>query len=335
MSATFTTFGGSGCFWYRTFLPARATQSGIVQRVSDETEELVVPGVIEQPDDADIIVYHLPWRDWQEEELVTLKDQGKKVIADIDDSLWAVTDTAHPYAEFFAERLERHERLVNMCDAITASTEYLAEELAGRFDLPVYLAENGMDPWRFNIPRAKRSERFVVGWAGGIGHHEAWELVGEQLAQFLRDTPRAVLLVVGQMPPEGVGLDDDDVQAQCQHVPWTDMKGYVPWLCRFNVGLAPSCDTPFYHAKSPLRLLEYQAAGVPSLCSPTTYGEHVLDGATGLIVGDDEWYDTLCRIYDDNRLRDRIGRHGRKHLLEHSTINHTAPQWLAAINSLR
>jgi glycosyltransferase involved in cell wall biosynthesis len=200
-------------------------------------------------------------------------------------------------------------------------------------DKPVFLCENGLDLYRYQIPRRKMSrDRFVVVWQGGSGHHGAWTMLAPQLTEFMYDFQDAVLLIVGQPPADGT--IPEDLFYRCQHVPWAeDMHSYVGWVSRGHVGLAPSLDTPFYHAKSPLRLYEYQACRVPALVSATTYGEHVMDGTTGLVVPDDGWYAALSRLYDDRKLRAGLREAGYAHLQETASIQQRRSQWLAAITS--
>lgn len=335
MSTTFCTFGNAGCYYYRTHLPARGLGAGYVQRDTDKQAGIVYIRRVEDPQDGDVVVYHMPYREWQLEEIRQLKGKGIKVIADVDDSLWGIVETGgHPYHEFFAERLGVHSACLDACDAVTASTEYLRRFLGSHTVRPTFVAENGIDPWRFNIRRIKDDKRFIVGWAGGMAHDDALALIAPQLAAFLAEHDDAILLTVGEEPP-----DDHPLWAvqpgQRQHVPWSDdMNGYVPWLSRFSVGLAPAVDNSFYRAKSPLRLYEYQASTVPSLCSPATYGDAVIDGVTGLLVPDDGWYDALSRTYSDRKLRYDLGRKGRKQMAETSTINHRLPQWREAIESV-
>jgi hypothetical protein len=199
----------------------------------------------------------------------------------------------------------------------------------------VYLCENGIDVGRFKGQRTADHGKFVIGWSGGIGHADSWQTIGEQVADFIMDHDDAFLMVLGEPPPKGCGLDDPEVQKKCIGQKWQkDMQSYVPWLMRFTVGLAPSMPTDFYRSKSALRLHELQAAQVPALCSETTYGQFFQDGKTGILVDDYGWYEALARCYDNVRKTRGIGMNGYRDLMQNYTINHTVPQWRAAIRSL-
>lgn len=334
MSATFVTYGDSACWHYRTFLPARATQNGFLQRdVTSDGEVVIRRAHDAENGPGDVVVYHQPFREWQGEDLDLILEAGSRVVVDVDDDLWAVAESAtHPFSEQIGEHIGFYEANLNKAHAFTTATPFLAEKLRERSDKPVFVCPNGMDPWRFNIRKHKRSREFVVGWAGAVGHEDAWAMIGPQVSRFLRETPRAVLLLVGSVVDEDVF--DQRVWPQIQHAPWMTMGEYIPWLSRFNVGLAPAVNTDFYHAKSPLRLFEYQAANVPTIASETVYGDHILDGVTGWVAADDGWYEALKAAYSSPRLA-RVGDAGRNHLMQHNTIEQTKSSWAEAIRYVR
>lgn len=341
--ATFCHMGMTGSFYYRGHLPAAGLGAGYVQRdgLKDESGEVVTVDIakVRDPQDGSVVVYHMPFRDWQLEEIQQLKGMGIKVITDVDDSIWScIKDVpSHPHLQGFKDTLDQHVKAIELCDAITVSTPHLKSEMQLRFrGKPVHLCENGMDPWRFNIRKIRDDGRFVIGWQGGIGHDEAWQQIGPQVAKFMEDHEDSVLLIVGQAPPVIPELEDNPgILERCQHVEWTTMSGYVPWVSRFTVGLAPSLDNGFYRGKSPLRLYEYQAACVPALCSGPTYDGHFVSGETALNCHNDDWYAALKELHDSPKLRHKLRQKGRRHLNACNTIEQRLPQWRAAIESVR
>jgi glycosyltransferase involved in cell wall biosynthesis len=125
------------------------------------------------------------------------------------------------------------------------------------------------------------------------------------------------------------------LRAACARVPGTrlvqvcndflDLPGVptekVPWsaereaddLLGFDVGLMPIDDRPFSHGKCGLKILQYQAAGVPVVCSPVGANlEIVEDDVTGLFAaGEGEWTQAIVRLLTDRERARRLAAAGR------------------------
>ncbi|HYV85165.1 MAG TPA: glycosyltransferase family 4 protein, partial [Patescibacteria group bacterium] len=85
-------------------------------------------------------------------------------------------------------------------------------------------------------------------------------------------------------------------------------------LLEFDVGLMPLDDRPFSRGKCGLKILQYQAAGVPVVCSPVGANlEIVRADATGLFAADaPAWTEAIVRLLTDADLAERLGRGGRE-----------------------
>jgi glycosyltransferase involved in cell wall biosynthesis len=84
-------------------------------------------------------------------------------------------------------------------------------------------------------------------------------------------------------------------------------------LMDFDVGLMPIDDRPFARGKCGLKILQYQAAGVPVVGSP--FGANldiVRPGETGLLAdGPEAWEEAIVRVLKDADLARRLGEGGR------------------------
>jgi glycosyltransferase involved in cell wall biosynthesis len=87
-------------------------------------------------------------------------------------------------------------------------------------------------------------------------------------------------------------------------------------LLDFDVGLMPIDDRPFSSGKCGLKILQYQAAGVPVVCSPVGANTDIVrDGATGLYAtGEAAWTEAIVRLLSDRPLASRLAEAGRRRL---------------------
>jgi glycosyltransferase involved in cell wall biosynthesis len=87
-------------------------------------------------------------------------------------------------------------------------------------------------------------------------------------------------------------------------------------LLDFDVGLMPIDDRPFSRGKCGLKILQYQAAGVPVVCSPVGANTDIVrDGATGLYAtGEASWTEAIVRLLADRPLASRLAEGARRRL---------------------
>jgi glycosyltransferase involved in cell wall biosynthesis len=85
-------------------------------------------------------------------------------------------------------------------------------------------------------------------------------------------------------------------------------------LLDFDVGLMPLDDRPFSRGKCGLKILQYQAAGVPVVCSPVgANNDIVVSEETGLFAsGDAAWTEAIVRLLSDRSLASRLAEAGRR-----------------------
>ena len=151
------------------------------------------------------------------------------------------------------------------------------------------------------------------------------------LSKYLRQTD-AWFLVIGAT--EYVRELARDVWEKCMVTSWQKTPIALYRRMTMNVGVAPLKPTRFAMAKSPLKVLEYQALGIPAVASPTVYGDWIEDGVNGLIAKRPEDFPRLLRdLQFDTELRAKLieGGHetARKHFIQDRWVD-----WHAALISV-
>ena len=113
---------------------------------------------------------------------------------------------------------------------------------------------------------------------------------------------------------------------------------------KFDIGLAPLHDTEFNRCKYFNKYIEYTLVGVPGIYSkiePYTYV--IKDKKNGILVSNtpDEWYEGLCSLIDDFKLRKDIFDNSKEHLLENfspdilqSKFREDVPEYFKKKNSI-
>ncbi len=196
---------------------------------------------------------------------------------------------------------------------------------------------NGINPDRFaHFPVPSRdgdTDPFVIGF---LGHLKPWQGITQLVqtfAQVHQTHPHTRLLVVGD------GDASDELVEGLKNEGLTDkatLAGKVPHddvpalLAQMHVGLAPYPPLdPFYF--SPLKIVEYMAAGLPVIASDLGQIPSLLsDGETGYLCPPGDVHAlarSVCALADHEWLRRRLGEQAKKHVLKKHT-------WAAGVQQI-
>jgi glycosyltransferase involved in cell wall biosynthesis len=205
----------------------------------------------------------------------TGRANGQIVINDIDDWYWgldprnAAFKASHPKYNK-QENTAFYKQVIGASDYVTVSTPYLADRIASFANGPVVVLPNYVDVARFTRRQTTHTLTPEVGWAGSTDHRSGdLEILRGVIAPLVRN--KDIALVHGGHLPTSltfasqVGVEESDVRC----IPRSDHDGY-PALLDFDIGLVPLRDTPFNHAKSDIKGLEYAASGIPFIATGLT-----------------------------------------------------------------
>ena len=271
----------------------------------------------------------------------SVRRAGKFVVYDTDDDVFGQAEThrrvelnwqeGKTFEQLEAERLSRI-WTVQQCDGVTVTTQRLATIVRQYTDKPVIVVPKSIDlPW-FRSVLAK-TERTVpgltIGWAGGRRHDRDVEPMAEAWGRIARYSGDGIQFVVqGWVPPiilEHVPADRLTI------LPWMRPESYPAGLKQMDIGCAPLADTPFNRAKSPIKAMEYAAAGAAVVASPLLYSSLVEDGVSGLIcetVGD--WTQALGRLINSHAERQIMARRLLRAVEKQHALSVNLWRWPAA-----
>jgi len=342
-----------GCGFYRLIWPGRALGSQS-SRVEVEVIEYDNPKArlqtmmmdtktgphvysLMQPPDCDVIVLQRPLSQILVETIPFLQKQGIAVVVELDDDFEAM----HPNHTAFLRTRPRWnpdhnwtwlKKACQQADMVTVSTPALARKFGahGRCRLiPNYLP----DMW-FRLPRREPNALPVTGWAGLVtAHPNDLKQVGTAVKDAVNDGLTEVACVgTGASVARDFGVEE--VRASG----WVPLQDYPRALQAFDVGVVPLDLTPFNQAKSALKGLEFAAAGVPFVASPTeAYAELRREYGLGILASRAEWQKRLRRLLTDPDYREMRAEHGRETVAQHFRMaDHLElweEAWLAAADN--
>jgi glycosyltransferase involved in cell wall biosynthesis len=274
-----------------------------------------------------LVLHRSAWDPNIQRAIDDIHGRGGKVIYDTDDLLfdpaafkWIDSpDFLDPVrAELYQEDMERHWQTMKLCDAIMASTDYLAGQ-AKAAGLPVYVHRNAFSKEmlaqsdRATETTKRDDAKIIIGYASGTPtHNRDFETIGPVLRNLLDKNKQAVLWLVGPIKLDRAWLNYRSRILHLPLVPWRFLPAY---LSRFDINLAPLViDNPFSQSKSEIKWMEAALVSTPTIASKTdAYQSALRSGSTGIVASSiEEWQGALTMLVGDKDKRQAMGAAGRE-----------------------
>jgi glycosyltransferase involved in cell wall biosynthesis len=134
----------------------------------------------------------------------------------------------------------------------------------------------------------------------------------------LLEKPLRRLQSMHRVPLHVIGAGEVNLPGvEVKMVPWS-ARTEVRDLQECDIGLVPLIDGGWNRWKSPFKLMQYMAVGLPVVTSRLgPASEMIEDGVNGFLVEtEDEWHDRLELLVTDAELRGRMGRAARATAVE-------------------
>jgi hypothetical protein len=259
------------------------------------------------------------------------------LILDLDDALLALP-AEHPERERYAPALPALHHLLAAADLRVFSTVTLAAQCQTFGGARAVLA-NGLDaeawagPERF--PRSEAEGPLQLLYMGSRTHDADLSLILPELDALAAQHPQAFrLTLVGGLsqPLQRPWLHVVDVPMESRRYP-----RFVRWLRRLprhDLGLAPLVENAFNAAKSDVKLLDYAALGLPSLCSPGPAYQGLLDAGLALAAEPGQWAEQITWAGCHRRRLRRLAQAVHRHLWEARSSEQLAQGWLGVLSAL-
>jgi glycosyltransferase involved in cell wall biosynthesis len=343
-----------GCYYVRCFLPLLV--NGWSGNYAGLKRELKSPEIVEaEMERADTIVFHRADTVGHHKTAILLKQMGKKIVFDNDDTFRL--DENHSYYEADPENFKKNMREKNIltnnfirnCDLVTCSTEFLAEEYR-EINPNVVVLPNTVDPDDWDEPLRNDGDKIRIGIVGSTAYYQDFDIIKDVIKK-LDEDPRVQLVIFGlhtkkvraehPLVTEVHQREYDfwDSIKNIEHAPWVEMTEYFSSLngLKLDMMLIPRRDNYFNKSKSNIKFLEASMCEIPVI---TNYFkgcpyENDLDGKNGIFVYDGDWMKEIEGLINDRDRRLEMGRIAHQYVLDNYNINNLGHLWEDAYNSIK
>ena len=255
-----------------------------------------------------------------------LRKRARRIIYDFDDAvMYRNSKAKDPFSQ---TRRKRFVQMVQASDFIIAGNEFLKKEVSP-FNSNVEVIPTSIDQDRYHLKDYKnKRERVTLGWIGDHGSIHYLEKMRPIFEQIGTRYPQCELKIVSD-----IFFDCEKIEvAKKQWRPEEEVSD----LQSFDIGLMPLLDDPWSWGKCGLKIIQYQGVGVPVVCMPVGINRDLVeDGVNGFwATTREEWEEKLSVLIENNALRERMGREGRRRVLERFTIQACAPRLLSILKKV-
>ena len=262
------------------------------------------------------------------------KEYGKPVFFDIDD---LVFDTVYTDQLSYTQGLNSVEKgnydagvrnygyMLENCDGAITSTNQLQEELY-KYQSKVLLNRNLASDDLIAISSqyikdySQTSDIVKIGYfSGSISHNENFELIKPAIKQLLTKYSNVQLHIVGILDiPQDMKPFENQIVTH-DYVDWDKLPALISEV---DINLAPLVDSIFNRAKSEIKWIEAALVKVPTVASKIgAFSDTVVDGETGLLATDDQWFNKLEDLVLSPELRQKIAESAYRAVLENCTLS--------------
>lgn len=239
-------------------------------------------------------------------ELSLLRRAARRLLFDFDDAVW-LRDSYSSRGLHSARRQRRFVRTVRAADLVFAGNRFLAEQ-AERFARPgvVSVLPTCVEPNSYPLAEHRPGPLRLV-WVGSASTLRGLQQARPMLDAVAAAVPDARLMLV-------CDRSADLGQIPVDLVPWSEATEATA-IAEADVGIAWMPDDDWSHGKCGLKVLQYQAAGLPVVANRVgVHTDMVRPDETGYLADTPaEWAAAVARLADPN-VRTRFGLAGRRHV---------------------
>jgi len=247
----------------------------------------------------------------------TLKERGLKVLFDIDDALFL------PSSNIFGIRIRPGtfflEKILRNSDYVLTNGHFLLNYVR-EFNKNSCMIHDPIDTELFSPEKKIRNaKKIVIGWQGNARiHRRNLAMLINPLKRIGKEYRNIKFKIISYLGDENIIRMFSPLEKYMEidygTKNWIPLASFAKMIYDFDILVAPLEDSPWNRGKSALRVGIGMALGIPIIASPVGEQKYVVrHGVNGFLArNEEEWYTYLKMFIEDEHLRKKMGKEGRK-----------------------
>lgn len=251
-----------------------------------------------------------------------------KIVYDFDDAIWIDVISQNNKALAWLKDANKTSRIIALADLVFAGNEFLAT-YARSFNHNVVVVPTTIDTERYQPVHQPQKKSVVIGWSGSVSTIEHFTHALPALTQLKEKYgDRITIKVIGDGNYRNELLD-------IVGLPWKHATE-LDDLREIDIGIMPLPDNEWTWGKCGLKGLQYMALEIPTVMSPVGVNREIIrDGENGFLANTtSDWVTKLSALIDDVNLRVRLGKAGRKTVVDQYSVQSQQVRYLDLFEKL-
>ena len=251
---------------------------------------------------------------WQ---LALLRRRARRLVFDFDDAIFH-RDSYHQRGIESSALSERFARTVKAADRVIAGNNFLAaaaRRSGARYE-KVSVIPTCVEPASYQVAAHAGHEDLRLAWIGSASTLQGLERTRTLWEKLGREVKGVSMRIIADRTTNFSELPVTAVR-------WSE-ETEAQELAAADIGVNWMPDDEWSRGKCGLKILQYQAAGLPVIANPVgVHREMVMRGASGFLPENDaDWIESV-RVLRDPALRKRMGSAGRASV----ELKYSTPGW--------
>jgi glycosyltransferase involved in cell wall biosynthesis len=255
--------------------------------------------------------------------------RNKNIIFDFDDAIWLHDVSKANDSLGWLKKPEKTSKIISFSKLVIAGNAYLAD-YAKKYNPNVIIIPTTIDTaYHFNKKAKKNSDKITIGWTGSSTTNRHLKILLPVINILKAKFSKHICLVmISNIPLE-------DTSALIEFKPW-NKETEIEDLAQFDIGIMPLPDDEWTRGKCGFKGLQYMALEIPTVMSPVGVNTEIIqDGENGfLAASEEEWIEKLSLLIESPELREKLGKAGRKTVVEKYSVEANKQKYLDAFNSV-
>ncbi len=252
----------------------------------------------------------------------------KKIIYDFDDAIWHLNYSDKNKIVRFFKAPWKVKTICKWSDAIITGNNYLAD-FAKQYNKNVTVIPTTINTnyHKSCNRKTKNSNKITIGWTGTLTTLRQLNTITNALVQIQKKYDTDILIISNEQP--------EFIEFNYKYLKWNP-DTEIQDLCNIDIGIMPLYDTEWEKGKCGLKGLQYMALEIPAIMSPVGVNSEIIqDGVNGFLAStEDEWIEKLSILIENKELRKKLGKAGRKTVVEKYSVEANKNKYLSVIKSI-
>lgn len=260
-------------------------------------------------------------------EWIISKVLKKKIVYDFDDAIW-VNDVSNANEKYswlkFSNKIKN---IISYSNTVIVGNEYLAN-YALENNQNVKIFPTTIDTTLYNPIQKSHTDKIVIGWSGSVTTNKHFETLNEVLLKITHKYPHVEIAMISSAPLEKQSF-------KIKFIKWSH-QSEITDLSQIDIGIMPLPNDEWAKGKCGLKGLQYMAMEIPTIMSPIGVNTEIIrDGENGFLAqSDEEWLTKLEQLILSEELRKKLGKAGRKTVVEKYSVDANKMNYLNLFRNL-